>query len=144
MKIDFKARQQARRHLMQAIYQWIISEQSLSEIENQFLLAFDGKRIDTDYFVEGLHNILTQLDQIDSHFKPFTTIAFEKIDAIELAILRLATYELQHKLEIPYKVVINEALELTKTFGSVEGFKFVNGVLDKTARQLRKTEFDMN
>ena len=82
--------------------------------------------------------------EIDDAFRPFIDRPLHEIDVIELAVLRLAVYELLKRPDVPYRVIINEALQLTKQFGSVEGYKFVNGILDKVARKLRVSEINMS
>lgn len=136
------ARRHAREYALQAMYQWQISGTSLSDLELQFLTREIRKKTDLDYFKELMHSIPKQFDELDTVFKPFLSRPFDELDPIELAILRIATYELAKRLDIPYRVAINEALELTKKFGSIEGFKFVNGVLDQVAKQLRSHEIN--
>lgn len=136
------ARRNARQSALQAMYQWQISAAPISEIELDFLVHHIKQKTDLDYFKELLHNIPKERDALDAHMKPFLSRPLEELDPIELAILRVAIYELAKRLDVPYRVVINEALELTKKFGSVEGYKFVNGILDQVARQLRATEIN--
>lgn len=139
-EIDIKARHRAREYAIQALYQWSLTNQTPFEIEEQFISTSTGKRVEHDYLRELIQLIPQHLNELDADFSPFLSRELKDIDPIELSILRLATYELRYRIDIPYLVVIDEALELTKTFGSVEGFKFVNGVLDKTAKNLRKFE----
>lgn len=140
-KIDLKARHNARKHAIQALYQWQLTQADLSDIEQQFQEEFLGSRVELAYFQELLHQIPQKITDIDKTFAPYlASRAHNEIDPIELSVLRLATYELLFRLDIPYQVVINEALELTKTFGTQEGFRFVNGVLDKVAQQIRAIE----
>lgn len=139
-EIDIKARHRAREYAIQALYQWSLTGQSLCEIEAQFITVSADKRVEHDYLRELIQLIPKHLADLDNEFSPFISRQVKDIDPIELSILRLATYELRYRIDIPYLVVIDEALELTKTFGSVEGFKFVNGVLDKTAKHLRTLE----
>ncbi|MFN3234659.1 MAG: transcription antitermination factor NusB [Gammaproteobacteria bacterium] len=138
---DLKARRKARYYAVQALYQWQTAQNELADIEHQFLTQFEDKHVEIPYFQELLFNIPKHLDELDNFYAGYlTNRTVDEIDPIELAILRLAVYELAHRKDVPYKVCINEALELTKTFGSQEGFKFVNGILDKTARDLRTEE----
>lgn len=134
------ARRKARRFLLQALYQWQISGDDLTTIENQFLADHNMKRVDTDYLHELLHAIPAALTELDALFSPYLDRKFEQIDPIELALLRIGTYELKQRMDIPLRVVINEALELAKTFGSDGSHKYINGVLDKVAQQTRQTE----
>ena len=134
------ARRNARRYALQALYQWQMADTSMNEIEAEFLQYHIDKKIDMDYFKELIHGVLHHQHEIDKEIKPLITRSFTEMDAVELAAIRLATYELLHRPDVPFRVVINEALELTKKFGSVEGFKFVNGVLDKAAKKIRTVE----
>ncbi|MCD6040165.1 MAG: hypothetical protein K0S27_1565 [Gammaproteobacteria bacterium] len=134
------ARRLARQYALQALYQWQISKTPSANIEAQFLSKQINKRTDLDYFKELIHSIPAQHTELDHHMMPFLSRPINEIDPIELAVLRLSIYELAKRPDIPYRISINEALELTKKYGSVEGFKFVNGVLDHVARQLRKDE----
>lgn len=134
------ARRNARNYALQAMYQWQLSATPSIDIEAQFIATQITKTVDIEYFKELIHSVPRQVGQLDEIIKPFINRPFDELDPIELAILRLATYELKQRVEIPYRVVINEALELTKRFGSIEGFKFVNGVLDQVAKNIRSTE----
>lgn len=134
------ARRHARQYALQALYQWQLSDAAIKEIELDFLVHYIKQKTDLDYFKELIHQVPKQHDELDQHMVPFLSRPIKELDPIELAILRLAIYELAKRIDIPYRVVINEALELTKKFGSVEGFKFVNGVLDQVAKQLRADE----
>ena len=137
------ARHNARRYALQAMYQWQISHAALTDIEYEFLRYQIDKKVDLEYFKELLHGIPNQQVEIDAAMQPFLGRDLAEIDPIELAVLRLAIYELIKRPDVPYRVVINEALQLTKKFGSVDGYKFVNGILDKVARVLRATEISL-
>jgi len=134
------ARRHARQYALQALYQWQLSDTPIKEIELDFLVNYIKQKTDLDYFKELIHQIPRQHDELDQHMIPFLSRPIKELDPIELAILRLAIYELANRIDIPYRVAINEALELNKKFGSVEGYKFVNGVLDQVARKLRIEE----
>lgn len=138
------ARRNAREYALQAMYQWQISGTPLSDLELQFLTREIRKKTDVEYFKELMHAIPKTCDELDSTMKPFLSRELDELDPVEMAILRIAIYELSKRLDIPYRVAINEALELTKRFGSIEGYKFVNGVLDQVARQLRGPEMSAN
>jgi N utilization substance protein B len=138
--ISASARHNARRYALQAMYQWQIADTSLIDIEHEFLRYHIDKKIDLDYFKELIHNIPQHQVELDNEIKPFLGRSFQDIDPVELAVLRMATYELLKRPDVPYRVIINEALELTKKFGSVEGFKFVNGILDRIAKKTRTLE----
>jgi N utilization substance protein B len=133
-------RTKARHHAVQAIYQWQMAGQDVSEVENQILEAEDKKSFEVDYFKDLLHGVPTKLDELDAVLKDCVDRSIESIDPVERAILRLGAYEMSHHPEVPYRVVINEAVELAKVFGAEQGHKYVNGVLDKLARKVRKAE----
>ena len=133
-------RTRARRLAMQALYQWDMSGNNLSEIEVQFLEDEDFSKADKDYFHELLHQVPARLDEVESAFTPYLDRSLKEIDPVERALLRLASYELLARVDIPYKVVINESVNLTKKFGAEQAYKYINGVLDKTAQALRAVE----
>lgn len=141
--VNRAARHNARRYALQAMYQWQLANCSVADIEHEFLRYHIDKPLDLDYFKELIHHIPEQQDVLDIEIRAFLARPFHEIDPVELAVLRIAIYELLKRPDIPYRVVINEALELTKKFGSVEGHKFVNGILDKIARKHRPAEIGM-
>ena len=135
-------RQKARKFALQALYQWHLTKDDIVKIEEQFLTKDikDLTKVDVVYFNELLRGVPTNLDSIDSAIQPYLKRGIKEVDPIELSVLRIAFYELSHRPDIPFKVVINEALDLTKTFGSEEGYKFINSVLDRAANELRVAE----
>lgn len=133
-------RRKARKLALQALYQWQLNAEPGNVIEAQYLAEANPKKIDTEYFSDIFRGTMKEVTRIDTELAPFLDRKISELNPIELAVLRIATYELLHHLEIPYKVIINEAIELTKTFGSVEGYKYVNGVVDKLAVKLRPAE----
>ncbi len=141
-KFNPNARRKARYYAVQALYQWQLSHNDPSEIVAQFMIDYDFKKVDRDYFKLLLDAIPEELPDLDALLESASKRKLGEIDPVELAILRLSCYELKALLEVPYRVVINEALELAKTFGSVDGYKFINGILDKLAQQLRALEFN--
>lgn len=135
------ARRYARQYAVQAIYQWQLAHTLPADIESQFLTHQQmSKKTDMIYFKELVHAIPRFHEELDNHMAPFLSRPIHELDPVELAILRLGIFELAKRLDIPYRVTINEALELTKKYGSVEGYKFVNGVLDHVAQKLRPNE----
>ncbi len=134
------ARTRARRTALQALYQWDLGRQDLRDIEVQFLGAQDMRKVDIHYFRELLHEVPARLDELDAEITPFLDRPTKQLDPIERAILRIGAYELKCRLEIPWRVVINEAIELAKMFGAEQSHKYVNGILDKAATQLRPVE----
>lgn len=134
-------RSKARHYAMQALYQWSISKSPLYVIEAEFHTDNDMKKVDVDYFHELIHGVPKNLSAIETDFLPFVNdLSLEQIDPITLALLRMSCYELRFRLDVPYRVVINEALRLAKKFGATDSFKFLNGVLDKVAARLRSVE----
>ena len=133
-----QARRKARSLALQAIYQWQLVADDIVNIKMQFVDKINSKKVDAEYFNDLLDGVIKNVGAIDEVIMPLLDRKIRDLDAVELAVLRLATYELMMRLDVPYKVVINEALELTKNFGSIEGYKYVNGVLDKIARGSRK------
>ncbi len=134
------ARRKARHYAVQALYQWALSANALSDIERQFSEDFDFRGTDRDYFHEILHGVPARLGELESAFEPHLDIALEKLGPVERAVLRIATWELACRPDVPYRVVLNEAVALAKKFGATESHRFVNAVLDRVARDLRAAE----
>ena len=130
-------RHNARKAAVQALYQWDITQQSVDEIESNFNQIHDMKGIDLKYFREVMSNIPLESAELEKSIVVYTGTEFSSLDPIERAILRLGAYELKNKLDVPTKVVINEMIELAKIFGSDNSYKFINGVMDKLAKNLR-------
>lgn len=125
---------------MQALYQWQMTGNNLTDIEQQFLTEQDMSKVDLEYFKELLHKVPSSVDELDPLLEKYMEASVEETDPIERAILRLSAYELKHRLDVPYKVVINEAIVLAKAFGGDNSHTFVNGIIDKTAHELRGAE----
>lgn len=135
-----KTRSMARKRAAQALYTWEISRNDISDIEQQFLIEQDMKNVDLKYFKELLHKVPAHTDVIDELITGFLDRPMKEVDPVELAIMRLGVYELKFRPDVPYKVIINESVELAKTFGAEDGFKYVNSILDGAAKKLRATE----
>ena len=135
-----KARGKARRLAMQAIYQWQMTADDIDGIEQQFIEENDMKNVDQEYFSELLLGVLNELSSIDAALQKHTPRSIESVDPIERAILRIATYEFIKRLDVPYRVVLNEAVVLSKKFCAEKSHTFVNAVLDKVARDTRTHE----
>ncbi len=133
-------RQKARSLALQALYSWQMAGQPLNEIEAQFRVDNDFSDVDGAYFHEILHGVPRLKGELDEAFGPCLDRPLAELDPVELAILRLSTYELRNRIDVPYRVVINEGIELAKVYGATDGHKFVNGVLDKLAPRLRSAE----
>ena len=141
MNFSAHARARARRYAMQALYQWDLSGTDLPLIREQFLVNEDFSRTDQPYFMELLSDLPAQADVVDASIAEFIDRPLAQLDPVERAILRIGVYELQQRIDIPYRVVINEAVQLAKKFGAEQGHTFVNGVLDRAASRLRSTEY---
>jgi N utilization substance protein B len=134
-------RRMARHYAMQALYQWHMTGNSLNSIEAEFRTDNDMGKVDVEYFHDILHGVPEHLSDIDAIYEPFLVDrSLAELDPITRALLRLATYEFKFRMDVPYKVVINEAVALAKKFGAEDSHKFINGVLDKTAVVLRAPE----
>lgn len=139
---SFKGREKARRYAMQALYGWLIADNALADIEKFYLSDRNPKNFDCDYFLHLLHQIPAQLGEVDASFIPFLDRPFDNLDPIELTILRIAAYEFTYSFDVPFRVVIHEAVELAKVFGAVDSHKFMNSVLDKMAKETRALEVE--
>ncbi len=135
-----KARSRARRLAMQSLYEWQIADNTPSDILSTYLNEHDLKSTDKAYFETLLLGVSKHQSEIDTALTPHLARPLDEVDPIELAILRLACYELIHHLDVPYRVVLNEAIELAKQFGAESGHRFVNGILDRVATEVRAME----
>ena len=133
-------RHKARELAMQGIYSWQMTGNPVEQIELSIATSNDMKQVDVPFFKDILRTVTHRSVELDAAMKPYLGRLPEEIDAVEKAILRLAAFELVHRVDVPYKVVINEAIELAKSFGAADSHKFVNGVLDKAVKTLRKDE----
>ncbi|MFO1388202.1 transcription antitermination factor NusB [Cellvibrio sp.] len=134
-------RRMARHYAMQALYQWRMAGSSINAIEAEFRVDNDMSNVDLEYFHEILHGVPEHLSELEAAFEPFLVErSLVELDPVTQALLRMATYELKFRIDVPYKVVINEAVSLAKKFGAEDSHKFINGVLDKTAEILRAIE----
>lgn len=134
------ARHKARELAVQGIYSWQMTKNPATQIELHLATTSDMTKVDMAYFQELLRAVVNDFENLDTRIRPYLGRLPEELDPVEKAVLRLATYELLERPDVPAKVVINEAIELAKSFGAEESHKFVNGVLDKAIRTLRKHE----
>ncbi|ROS01627.1 NusB antitermination factor [Sinobacterium caligoides] len=135
-----QTRHKARHYAMQALYQWQMAGSAVNAIEAQFRAEYDMSKVDVHYFHDLLHGVPANLTEIEALFEPLLDRKLADIDQVEMALLRLGTYELLKRIDVPYKVVINESVGLAKKFGAADSHKYVNGILDKLAQQLRPDE----
>lgn len=133
-------RRKARHFGLQALYQWTLSGASVTDIEAEFRVDNDFRHTDGEYFSALLRGVTADVESLEMLFAPALDRALDELDPIERNLLRLGAFELRDRIDVPYKVVISEAVALAKKFGATDSHKYVNGVLDKIARDLRTVE----
>jgi N utilization substance protein B len=134
------ARALARRLAVQALYRWQINAGSWQELVQEFATDPDMARAETDYFAAVVQGVLEDTAALEALLQPWLDRPAARLDPVERGILLAAVYELQHRPDVPYRVVINEAVSLARRFGAQDGHKYINGVLDRAARALRADE----
>lgn len=135
-----RARHKARQLAVQALYQWQITRQDRSDIVSRFLTDQEMSESVSEYFTELVAQVPARVEPIDAALSPLLDRKVNEVDPVERAILRIGVYELAYRPDIPYRVVINEAVEAAKVFGAEDSYKYVNGVLDKLAPKFRAEE----
>jgi N utilization substance protein B len=135
-----RARSIARKVAMQALYQWQLTQQSPAEIKQQFLESEESAGMDREHFEELVGGCIGGHEALEATLQPFLDRPLKQLDPVETAILMIGMFELQQRLDIPYRVVINEGVDLCKRFGATDAHKYVNAVLDRAARELRAAE----
>lgn len=135
-----RARSVARKLAMQALYQWQLTGQSAADINLQFLASEDSDGADREYFTELLKGCIGDSEKINAAIMPFVDRPLEQLDPVETAILMIGMFELLNRIDVPYRVVINEGVDLCKRFGATDAHKYVNAVLDRAAREIRSSE----
>ena len=133
-------RRKARHFGLQALYQWTLSGASAADIEAEFRIDNDFQHTDGEYFSAVLKGVVGDVDALEALFSPVLDRRLGELDPIERNLLRLGTFELRDRIDVPYKVVISEAVALAKKFGATDSHRYINGVLDKVARDLRTVE----
>jgi len=133
-------RSRARRLAMQGLYEWEMSGNTVDKIIGQYVVDQQMRNVDEAYFRELMQGVAKHHEQLDEKISAYVNRAYEEIDPVEKAVLRIGAYELMQRQDTPYRVVINEAVELAKTFGAELSHKFINGVMDKLAAELRSVE----
>jgi N utilization substance protein B len=136
----FESRSRARRRALQALYQWQITGQEAGEILGQFKAVQDMSGVDEEYFETLLRGVVAGQQGLDAELEPFLDRPIGQVDLMERVVLRIGAYELLNCPELPYRVVLDECVDLAHRFGSEQGHSFVNAVLDKAARQWRSAE----
>ncbi|MFT4927951.1 MAG: N utilization substance protein B [Phenylobacterium sp.] len=134
------ARRKSRKLATQAIYSWQLSGNQIGDIEQQMLLENNVNKVDVEYFRDLITGVVAHVDKLDDIIRPHLDRPFKDIDEVEKAIVRLGAYELKFRLDVPVKVAINESIELAKVFGAEDSHKFVNGVLDKALRFIKRDD----
>jgi N utilization substance protein B len=137
MKTD---RRRSREFALQGLYQWQLAKTDPAAIARQLAEAKGFDKVDADYFKTLLEGAIAAAPELERQIAPHLDREYRRLSPVERGILLLAGYELAHQPEVPYRAVINEAVELAKSYGGTDGYKFVNGVLDKLATQLRAAE----
>lgn len=135
-------RHRAREFALQGLYQWLMNNEDAGAIDAHIREAHGFNKADAEHFDALLHGTIRQVAALREGLAPLIDRPIEQLSPIEHAALLIGAYELGNHVEIPYKVVINEAVELTKSFGGIDGHKYVNGVLDKFAAKVRDVEVD--
>jgi len=138
--VDPVARSRARRRAMQAVYAWQISGGDVRQVIAQFAHEQAHEVADLEYFEDLVRGVLQHRSELDQALQQYLDRGIEQVDPIERAVLRIAAYEMKHRIDVPYRVIINEALETAKRFGSEHGHTYVNGVLDHAAAEWRAIE----
>jgi N utilization substance protein B len=133
-------RHRAREFALQGLYQWLLNNEPAATIVNNIRGAHGFDKADSEYFTELLHGAIRESVELRETIAPLIDRSVAELSPIEHGVLLLGAYELKNQIEIPYRVVINEAVELAKSFGGVDGHKYVNGVLDRLAGKLRPDE----
>ncbi len=133
-----KERHRARRMIVQALYEQDISKNVSQQIIADFLVNNARIKFDRSYFQTSFTSIIENMAELDNLFVKFIKRDILELDPVTRAVMRLASFELKNKLEVPYKVIINEAVEIAKIYGAEDSFKFINGSLDKLAKEIRQ------
>ena len=133
-------RRKARHYGLQALYQWTLSGASPSDIEAEFRVDNDFQHTDGEYFNALLCGVIADVEALELVFEPALDRGLDDLDPIERNLLRLGTFELRDRIDVPYKVVISEEVALAKKFGATDSHRYINGVLDKISRELRTVE----
>lgn len=133
-------RRSARTFAVQAVYSWQMAGQAINELEAHFRVENDMSKTDVALFSELLRGVSRHSLELDQAYAPFLDRQLDDLDPIERAVLRIGTFELVHRIEVPYRVVINESVDLAKVFGATESHKYINGILDKLAQRVRMVE----
>ena len=133
-------RRSARQFAVQAVYQWQLAGAGFGQIVEQFTVDNDFSKTDVPYFKELLAGVINHVEILDEKLAPYLSRKLKDVDMVDIAVLRIAMFELTYMSDVPPKVILNEAIELAKDFATDDSYKFVNGVLDKALRSLKLRE----
>lgn len=135
-----RARSVARKLAMQALYQWQLNGQPVADVTRQFLESDESGGVDREYFTELIKGCIDDRERIQLAIAPFIDRPLDQLDPVETAILMIGVFELRSRVDVPYRVVINEAVDLCKRFGATDAHKYINAVLDRASREFRSAE----
>jgi N utilization substance protein B len=144
VKESISGKRRARKLALQALYQWLMSGAELHDIEAQFRVINNMEKVDGDYFCRLLYGVPNHVAELEDKIQPFLDREIASLNPIEHTVLRIGAFELLFCPELPYKVILDESIVLTKEFGSQDGFRYVNGVLNNLARQVRTVEISLS
>ncbi len=140
MSVSPKLRHRARQFAIQAIYQWQMAGGELADIRAQYVATNDYLKVDWEFFHDLIAHVFKELVELDNIIEPMLAKGVDSLKPIERAILRLGLVELKYRIDVPFQVVIHEYVDLDFEFGAEEGHKLINSILDKLAREIRKSE----
>ena len=135
-------RRRARHFALQGLYQWSMTRANLAEIEAEVRIDNDFSHVDGEYYRSLLTGVVQDAGDLDNSYEQLLDRPLDELDPVERALLRLGTFELKERIDVPYRVVINESVALAKKFGATDSYRYINGVLDKVARSYRQIEID--
>ena len=138
--VSHERSQRARRRALQALYQWQITQQDAEEIVVQFREAQDMSQVDDELFENLVRGVIRERDKLDARLLPFLDRPMDQVDLMEKVVLRLGAWQLLHCPEVPFRVLLDESIDLAHRFGAEQGHAFINGVLDKAAKDWRAEE----
>ena len=125
---------------LQALFQWKMAGAGVSTIEKQFEKDTSHKKVDEEYFSELIRGVIFNVKELDALFEPLLDRKLKELGAVELSVLRMVAFEMRDRLDVPYKTVIDEGVELARSFGAEDSYKYINGVADKLSERLRTLE----
>lgn len=137
-----RARREAREFAMQSVYQWIVTDASPTDIQAKMRVEFDFSNADVEHYSALMKGVTRFRKDLDERIAPVIDRTVDEVTPIEKAVLYVSTYEMEHCIDVPFQIVINEAVEMAKSFGATESHRFVNAAMDRLAPTLRKAEVE--